>query len=92
MIQPLPRRSDIPNPMDVATLDLGYRTDYTWRVTSDCGVVKVYSSRDGCMLALNATTARRLAGELHDALVQAADATDIRSFGYVVDKDGRRVF
>jgi hypothetical protein len=84
-------RGEIPNPMEIATVDLGVNGEYAWRVVSDCGVVKVYSTRDGCMIASNSYTARRLADELHAALNAAADATDIRGYGYIVDREGRRV-
>lgn len=88
-----PDRSLIPNPFDVATIDLsrGSGSDYAWRVVSDCGVVKVYSTRDGCLFALNSYAARQLARDLAEALNTAADATDVRGYGYVVDRFGRRV-
>ena len=53
----------------------------TWRIDSDCGVVKIHSSRDGCMAALNSVEARRLAGELGGALTTAAYSVDRASRG-----------
>ena len=43
-----------------------------FRVDSDGGVVKIYSSRDGCVAALNSAEARRLSGEFAQALTTAA--------------------
>ena len=39
-----------------------------FRVDSDGGVVKIYSSRDGWVAALNPVEARRLSGEFAQAL------------------------
>jgi hypothetical protein len=47
----------------------------TWVVDSDCGVVKVRDWR-GCMVALNATQARRLAPVFSAALLEAADSVE----------------
>jgi hypothetical protein len=54
-----------------------------WRVDSDCGVVKLHSSRDGCMAALNAVEARRLSGEFAQALTTAAWSVERASKGGV---------
>lgn len=86
----LPERATLPNPYEVAEIDLSHDGRYGWRVVSDCGVVKVYSTCDDCMLAVNSFTARRIADELAEALRHAADATDIRGYGYIVDREGRR--
>jgi hypothetical protein len=64
----------------IAELDLGVR-DYTWRIDSDCGVVKLHSSRDGCMIALNSHRARELAWEFYDGVIQAAASVDRASRG-----------
>lgn len=59
----------------IATLDLG-SAEYQLRVVSECGVVKVYSSRDGCLFAMNPFRARLLARELSEALEDAATSVD----------------
>jgi len=53
----------------------------TWRVDSDCGVVKLWSSRDGCMAALNEHDACRLADELSAMLYEAAQSVERASMG-----------
>lgn len=66
----------------IATLALlGGASPYAWRVMSDCGVVKLYSSRDGCMLAINPARARQLADEFRDAVHAAADSVDRATSG-----------
>lgn len=68
----------------ISTIDLArgaYGSDYAWQVRSTCGVVKVWSSRDGCMLAMNSTQARLLARELSEALEDAASSVDRASRG-----------
>jgi len=53
----------------------------TWRIDSDCGVVKLHSSRDGCMVALNEHDACRLADELGTMLYEAAASVERASMG-----------
>lgn len=80
-----PARHPLPEDLDarrtVATIDIGHGSDYRWAVVSDCGVVKLYSTRDGCMLAVDPTTARLLARELCEAIEDAASATERASRG-----------
>lgn len=78
-----PSQREIPRTVEVATVQLGAWSGYHWRVVSDCGVVKIYSSRDGCMVALNPSAARALLDQLYAAVDEAADLTEIRSFGAV---------
>lgn len=54
---------------------------YGWRIVSDCGVVKAYSTRDGCMFALDPDSAREVAAEFTKAVNDAADLTELRSYG-----------
>lgn len=53
----------------------------TWRIDSDCGVVKIHSSRDGCMAALNTGQARGLAQDLASLLRRAANSVDRATAG-----------
>jgi hypothetical protein len=76
-----------PTTVETGFVDLSYGGDYGWRIVSDCGVVKVYSTRDGCMLALNPTTARRVADEFVALVNEAADTTELRSYGKVVSRE-----
>lgn len=64
----------------VAEIKLG---PTTWTVESHCGVVRIISSRDGCMVALNSIAARRAAGELAQALTTAAWSVDRATAGGV---------
>lgn len=75
----------LPTTVEIATIQLCPR-HYGWRVLSDCGVVKVYSSRDGCLTALAPAEARRIAEEFAAALNEAADCTEVRSYGEVVSR------
>jgi hypothetical protein len=59
----------------------GPGTHYRWAVRSTCGVVKVWSSRDGCMLAVNPTAARLIGSTFAAAMDAAADATERASRG-----------
>ncbi len=77
-------RRGLPNPVRLVQIELGGRgSDYGWRVDSDCGVVKVYSTRDGCMFAVDPQTAREIARAFHAALSDAADVTELRSYGHL---------
>lgn len=64
----------------IADVELG---PTTWTVESHCGVVRIISSRDGCMCALNSVEARRAAGELAQALTTAAWSVDRAAAGGV---------
>jgi hypothetical protein len=54
---------------------------YRWAVRSTCGVVKVWSTRDRCMLAVNPGQARMIGRTFARALEAAADATERASRG-----------
>lgn len=77
-----PPTENQPHDVLIAALDLGWTPGaYRWFVRSDCGVVKVWSSRDGCMTALNPEAARRLGQQFAAAMDAAAEATDRASRG-----------
>ncbi len=78
--KPLPDQEDYAD-HEVARIDLSHNGSYQWAVRSTCGVVKIWSSRDGCMLAVAPTTARHLARELSEALEDAASHVERRSRG-----------
>jgi hypothetical protein len=79
----LPEQSDTRSAttVEVAHIDLNTLTHYGLTVVSDCGVVKTYSDRDGCMCAIGPNLARDVASKLAAALNDAADLTEARSYG-----------
>lgn len=62
----------------LGTVDLGASS---WRVESHCGIVRVFSSRDGCMFAVNPDRARTIAAMFAVLVEQAAAATERASRG-----------
>ena len=53
----------------IATIVIG---PTTWRVRSFCGVVQMWSSRDGCLAAMNPAEAHAIGTEIAEALTLAA--------------------
>lgn len=64
----------------IAEIKLGGE-DYYWAVRSTCGVVKVWSTRDSCMIATNPDRARVIGKAFASAMEAAADATESASRG-----------